>query len=370
MSQKRFQAVACVALSLLAGLFGCSSDGGSKSATSTPGSAATSATNAESPNPGYSVEVGADLAAPAPGTGFQIETPDYDATNANAKNMIVEPNQEIFLCYYITLPNTGEVDVGAFQSYMSPQSSHHFIVYEQTGSSSVSGLLAGTPEPSGTIVSCGFAGGTWVYATSTPGAVVTSRMPEGVGLPFASGTQLVLNMHFINTGTTVLYPKIKLNILFATDVKYKAAVMVSFNTSIDVPAATASGPGMQTVNGTCTAPVGSKFFSMSTHTHKHATAAVVNLVSGGTTQPLVHTGSADTYPAPQQPGTGTDWEHPGVSLWDAPDFLTVQQGDSFSYSCSYVNTASTAVTVGETAASNEMCMAIGYYYPAGTTTCN
>jgi len=76
------------------------------------------------------------------------------------------------------------------------------------------------------------------------------------------------------------------------------------------------------------------------------------------------------YPAPQQPGTGTDWEHPGVSLWDAPDFLTVQQGDSFSYSCSYVNTASTAVTVGETAASNEMCMAIGYYYPAGTTTCN
>jgi hypothetical protein len=26
--------------------------------------------------------------------------------------------------------------------------------------------------------------------------------------------------------------------------------------------------------------------------------------------------------------------------------------------------------VGETAASNEMCMAIGYYYPAGTTSCN
>ena len=152
-------------------------------------------------------------------------------------------------------------------------------------------------------------------------------MPKGVGLPFAAGTQLVLNMHFINTGTSTLYPKVKLNILRAKDIQYKAAVMVSFNRSINVPAATASGPGMQTVSGTCTAPVGSKFFSMSTHTHKHATAAVGELRQRRSRpQEIVHTGEASTYPAPQQPGTGTDWEHPGVSLWDGPDFLTVQAG--------------------------------------------
>ncbi len=351
-------------LSLLVGLFGCSSDGGSKGETSgTP--------STDVIGPGYSVKEGADLAAPASDEGFQIETPDYSAADANAKNMIVQPNQEIFLCYYVTLPNDSEVDVGAFQSYMSEGSSHHFIVYQQgTGGGGLSSFLQLPAQPSGTIQSCGFAGGTWVYATSTPGAVVTSSMPKGVGLPFAAGTQLILNMHFINTGTSTLYPKVKLNILRAKDIQYKAAVMVSFNRSIDVPAATASGPGTQTVSGTCSAPVGSKFFSMSTHTHKHATAAVVNFVSGGSTQEIVHTGADSAYPAPQQAGTGTDWEHPGVSLWNAPDYLTVKQGDSFSYSCTYANTASTAVTVGETAASNEMCMAIGYYYPAGTASCN
>jgi Copper type II ascorbate-dependent monooxygenase, C-terminal domain len=364
MSHLRFGVVVCAALALASGLFGCSSDG-SKSATPT---SPTSTSGVASP--GYSVKEGSDLVAPAADAGFRIETPDYDANDANAKNMIVQPNQEIFLCYYVTLPNTAEVDVGEFQSYMSPQSSHHFIVYEQGGNSGISSFLAARPEPSGTIQSCGFAGGTWIYATSTPGAIVSSTMPEGVGLPFPAATQLVLNMHFINSGTTVLYPKVELNILLAKNIQYKAGVMVSFNTKIDVPAATATGPGMQTVSGTCSAPVGSKFFSMSTHTHKHATAAVVSFVSGTSTEEIVHTGSDADYPAPQQPGTGTDWEHPGVSLWDGPDFLTVKQGDSFTYSCSYVNTASTAVTVGETAASNEMCMAIGYYYPAGTTSCD
>jgi hypothetical protein len=191
-----------------------------------------------------------------------------------------------------------------------------------------------------------------------------------VGLPFATGTQIILNMHFINPSGAPLYPKVQLNILFAKDVKEKAAVMVSFNRQINIPGATSSGPGTQTVSGTCNPPAGAKFFTMSTHTHKHATAAAVQLVSGGVSREIVHTGATTDYPADQQKGTGTDWEHPGVGEWNAPDYLTVKQGDTFTYSCSYTNTATTAVTVGETAASNEMCMAIGYYFPAGTAYCN
>ena len=44
--------------------------------------------------------------------------------------------------------------------------------------------------------------------------------------------------------------------------------------------------------------------------------------------------------------------------------------DSFSYSCSYVNNDNFVVNVGDTAATNEMCMAIGYYFPAGSAYCN
>jgi hypothetical protein len=343
------------------------SPGGGGSGSSSSGSGPTSSSGASGSSGGSgsggSGDGATDLAAPASSAGIQIATPDYNANDPNAKNLIVMPSQEIFLCYYVTLPST-QIEVGGFQSWMSSGSSHHFIVYQSTGQ------FAGAAQPSGTISACGGGAGQWVYATSTPGTVVSMNMPQGVGYPFPASTQIVLNMHFINPGSTPLYPKVKLNILFASNVQYQAASMVSFNIKINVPAATSTGPGTQTVSGTCTAPAGSKFFIMSTHTHKHATAAVVNYVHGGQTTEIVHTGTAPTYPVDQMAGTGTDWEHPGVGQWTAPNFLTVSSGDTFTYSCSYSNTASTPVTVGETAASNEMCMAVGYYFPAGSASCN
>jgi len=182
----------------------------------------------------------------------------------------------------------------------------------------------------------------------------------------------MLNMHFINPGTDTAYPKVKMNFFYAQNLQYQAAPMVSFNVGINVPPAAADGtPGTQTVSGKCTVPAGSQFFTMSTHTHKHATAAVIQYVQAdGTAQEIVHTGPASSYPSVQAPNTGTDWEHPGVAEWNAPNFLTVQQGDSFTYSCTYENTGNTNVTVGETAATNEMCMAVGYFFPAGISRCN
>jgi hypothetical protein len=251
---------------------------------------------------------------------------------------------------------------------MTEGSSHHFIVYQ--GGAGSAGLFGSTQQPSGTINACATGAGQWIYATSTPGEVVGMNMPPNVGYPIPSGTQIILNMHFINTGTVDVFPAVKLNLLYATNVKYKAAAMVSFNASINVPPETNGVPGTQTVSGTCSAPVGSNFFVMSTHTHKHATAAVVDYIHNGQSTEIVHTGTTSTYPADQEPGSGTDWEHPGVGEWNAPNFLTTVAGDTFKYSCTYSNTGTTAVTVGETAASNEMCMSIGYYYPAGTSSCN
>jgi hypothetical protein len=285
-----------------------------------------------------------DLAPPPPDVGIQFETPDGA--------YMVAPGQDKLPNNCVTVPT--DIQVGGYQSWMSPGSSHHFIVYKGGVAS------AGTP--------CAF-GFNWIYASSTPGVVITENMPSNVGMAMVANTQLILNMHFINTGSTKLSAKIKFNLLFAKNVQHQAGTMVSFNTSINVPPASAAGPGTQTVGGTCTAPVGAQFFTMSTHTHKHATAAWVEYVHNGQATEVVHTGATNTYPAVQEPGSGTDWEHPGVGLWTTPNFLTVQAGDSFNYHCTYENTGTAAVTVGETAASNEMCMAIGYYFPAGQASC-
>jgi hypothetical protein len=286
---------------------------------------------------GTSCTPGTDLAAPAAADGFQFVLQSGQIT--------IQPNSEAYYCYYKTIPGSAAIQVGAFQSWMSTGSSHHFITYEATS--------AGTPD--GTVQPCQGVAGKWVYATSVPGQVIELKMPDGVGLSMNAGTQLVLNMHFVNSGSAAVSPTLKLNVLFAKNVQYQAGTMISFNAGINVPPAGPNGPGTQTVRGTCTAPAGSKFFAITSHTHKHATTTDVNYVSGGQTQNVVHT---------------TDWESPDVGLFYAPSFLETKAGDSFTYSCAYSNTTSQAVLVGETAASNEMCMAIGYYFPAGSASCN
>ena len=287
---------------------------------------------------GTSCTPGSDLAPPASADGFQFVL--------NSGQVTIQPNQEAYYCLYKTIPGNASIQVGAFQSWMSTGASHHFITYEASSASNADGTLT-TPCPG--------VAGKWVYATSVSGQIIELKMPDNVGLSMNAGTQLVLNMHFVNPNSTPISPVVKLNVLYAKNVQYQAATMVSFNASIDVPPATAAGPGTQTVQGTCTAPVGSKFFAITSHTHKHATVTKVNYVSGGQVTNVVDT---------------TDWESPDVGLFYAPDFLTVKSGDSFTYSCSYSNTTSQAVLVGETAATNEMCMAIGYYFPAGTASCD
>jgi hypothetical protein len=330
---------------------GSSSSGGAAADASTP---ATITSNGDviPTAPGITVgPMGAtDMAAPDPSVGMQIATPPMAFS--------VAPNQEIFPNYCVAIPK--DIEIGGFQSFMSPGSSHHFILYK--GST----VAAGT-QPS---TSCMLGANAWIYASSTPGQVVTQNNPPNVGLDIAANTLLILNMHFINPGTTTAYPQVKLNLIYAKDVKYQAGTLVSFNVGINVPAASSSGPGTQTVQGTCTAPVGANFYQMSTHTHKHATAAWVDYVHNGASTEIVHTGQASSYPPDQEMGSGVDWEHPGVGLWVSPNFLTVQQGDSFTYHCSYSNSSSQAVTVGETATYNEMCMAVGYYFPAGAVSCN
>jgi len=268
---------------------------------------------------------GDDVAPPAPADGFQIVSPS---------SITVNPGDEQFWCYYKNVPGSGEVDIGGFKSWMTKGASHHFITFHTA-----------TGGADGSLVSCAFGSGDWVYATSKSGQIIGMDMPPNVGLPFQAGSKLVMNMHLINTSTAVVKPVVKLNVYFAKNMQYRAGSVFSLaaNAQIAVPP-----NGTQTVRGSCTAGAGAKFFLWTTHSHKFTTADDINYISGGKTTNIVHT---------------TDWEDPGTHVWGPPDFLTTKAGDSFSYSCTYKNTLSQTLTFGETAAHNEMCLAIGYYFP-------
>jgi hypothetical protein len=321
------------------------STGGSSTGSSVPIGDAGSVAPTHGCGQGSSCTAASDLAPPASADGFQIAVPP---------NMLsIQPGQEAYFCYYKTIPGSAAINVGAFQSWMTKGFSHHFILF--TGNNGADGTVSGGSISGGGGVGVGCVPqGTWVYATSTSGEVIELKMPDGVGLPMPAGDMFIFNIHLINTGSTPANPTVKLNVLYAKNATQSASAMVSFNAGIAVPAG-----GSQDVRGSCSPPAGSKFFAFTTHVHRHggsvSTGAYtdVNFVSGGQTTNLVHS---------------TDWENPDVALWTAPNFLTTKAGDQFTYDCHFVNKDATTVTFGETAATGEMCMSIGYYFPAGAAT--
>lgn len=69
--------------------------------------------------------------------------------------------------------------------------------------------------------------------------------------------------------------------------------------------------------------------------------------------------------------SSNDWEHPGTQLFSAPEFYRFASGE-LTWECTYNNTGDNAgrtVTAGQSAKTDEMCMATGYYFPAGPRGC-
>ena len=57
----------------------------------------------------------------------------------------------------------------------------------------------------------------------------------------------------------------------------------------------------------------------------------------------------------------TDWEHPEIVTWrQSPNY---QFSGNLSYRCEYYNSTDRTVKTGDSAETDEMCMAVGYFYP-------
>ena len=241
------------------------------------------------------------------------------------------PSEEVTKCYHFLMPNTGEVGVKRWASTMTP-GSHHMILYLGTEAS----------QPPGTIDDCGNVGGfnsVWTYAAQNP--VAESRMPEGVGMTVAAMQPGVIQMHYLNASDGPLDAHVELTAdLYAAGASFqKAQPYITFNTNISIPPMSNGSAG-----GTCAIPAGAQFFAMSTHAHKQATHTEVK------------DGTAMVFES-------DNWDDPGSASWQTAPFYTFGSGN-LTYRCDYYNPTNRTITVGESAATDEMCMAVGYYFPA------
>jgi copper type II ascorbate-dependent monooxygenase-like protein len=265
--------------------------------------------------------------------GFQIRTPDIQ----------LAPGQEATYCYYFHTPNTAETVVRSWQSSMTP-GSHHMILYF----TSTAEMPDGTLDPSG---NCGGANlnnlAVWTYAAQSPEARADMPADDGagkpVGMPIPAGQAAAMQLHYLNAtdGPLTVHAMLNANGYAPGTAYTQAAAYVTYNTKIDIP----PGPGSTSnASGTCAVPAGAKFFTMSTHSHKQS---VGTQVMDGTAMVQM----------------STDWEHPTTTSWAAAPFFSFTSG-SLAYRCNYLNETTSEIKAGPSAQTNEMCMAIGYFFPA------
>jgi hypothetical protein len=261
-------------------------------------------------------------------SGFFLKTPD----------ITVKPGEERTYCWYTTMKLDRDLGVKHWASHMS-EGSHHMIVY----------FTDQAEKPDGTIdEACGGLGGgvnipVWTYSAQNVDAEM--KIPDGVGMMVPKNQALYIQMHYLNTTDADLKVHVELTAqAYEAGVEYiPAAAYVTYNTQINLK----DGDENKTFGGTCPVPAGAKFFTLSTHAHKQAT----------------HTQVEDAVaPAAKMVFQSDNWEHPGTTDWLNNNYTF--ESNKLKYSCTYTNHSGHDITEGQSAQTDEMCMAVGYFYPA------
>ena len=290
-----------------------------------------------------------------PARGFQIRSADIQ----------IEPGQEITYCYYFRTPNTEPMAIHKWVSSMTP-GSHHMIMFTTSNDLMPPGTVSAS--------NCGFGGGTslqnrpvWTYAAQTAESTVDLPADDGAGKPLAQvvqpNTPGFFQMHYLNATDQTITVHVTLNAeALAADAAYtQTAAYITYNAGLSIKPTATNGGAPSVANGgiataTCNTPANTKFWMMSTHSHKRSIKTEVRNGMPAST--------AVTF-------TSEDWEHPVPQTWMTAPFYTFSDAsgpNKLTYTCTYVNETNGTIVSGDSAQTNEMCMATGYMFPATAPT--
>jgi hypothetical protein len=268
-----------------------------------------------------------DLEPPA--MGFQLVSADIQ----------LAAGEETTKCWYFEAPNNVDLAVTRWESQMTP-GSHHMIVF----------FTNSAQQPHGTITDeCGITGGggaVWSYSAQEPYA--DQQLPAGVGVGVRTAQAGFIQMHYLNASDGPLTAHVTLNVhTYAEGAQYiPAAPLITFHAGISIPPMSTAS-----VSDTCTVPAGAQFYSLGMHAHKQA----------------VHMETRQDSPSGTLVFETDSWSEPGGEEWLAEPFYTFPNNQLY-YRCDYNNPTNRTITTGDSAATDEMCMSVGYMFPASQPT--
>jgi hypothetical protein len=252
--------------------------------------------------------------------------PDLPSTFV-ADSFDIPPGGETFRCQNFQNPYSRDVAILSSEAFMTVGSHHMFLFIEPDSVESP-------------LTECsGLSFGTYLHLAQRSESIIT--YPPGVGriLPGTNGLQIMV--HYLNSSTETIHAQVAVTI-HATEPE-KVAIHASqiFANTLGI-----SLPPMEksTIKHSCGVPKDINLFTAASHMHSHGTYYTARTSDG---QLLYET---------------KDWAEPEPWTFTPPRLL--KAGSTIDVTCQYDNETNETLSFGESAATNEMCIFVGGYYPA------
>ena len=231
--------------------------------------------------------------------------------------------------------------------------SHHFILWNTTYTSIPTKDIHGdTVDTSGVFECPGGPPAAWSVnryvggSQSADAPNILGALPDDVALHIPAGSILMMDLHILNTTPAALPVTVQMNLdtIPASQVTQEAGIYFFYDPFIAIPPYASSHARMS-----CPVTSAVTLTTAQTHMHKWGLGGTANLEdgTGAIVQPLY---------------TSTTWTDPPVTQWSAPP-MTLKAGQQIDYECNYQNDGATTIIQGLSAATNEMCVLVGAYYP-------
>jgi hypothetical protein len=275
------------------------------------------------------------------------ETSVPDAELAQSVTLTVAPfvvaaGDEVYMCQQFSNPFGQDVDIIEVDGQMS-EGSHHFFVFNMDPTTG-----RNTAAPFGPCLGAGLEFHPYIYLSQQPNWDVT--YPEAdMGYPLVSQNGLMMNVHFLNATSEDMMAQATVTIHTAKPGVVTKPVGNLFlnNQAMSVAANTPESNPVWISSSTT--PISTFDYQiLQSWSHMHQYGLDFQAILGGP-------GTAPFY-------NETQWNEPPVTNHNP--YIQVASGTPITWQCQYYNPTTSAMTFGDSALVNVMCIYFGMYYPA------
>lgn len=251
-----------------------------------------------------------------------------DEVRLETTTYTVKPNEEIrYFCYTATLP----ADVETIAEEITPEygkATHHVAIYQTIAK-----------EPDGAFMCPELIKTTWLPIYVGGVASGSLKMPDGAGIKFNKGQQILIQLHLLNAGNADVTDKAAVVFKKAASSNVMPAGLFGLdNRKIKLPPASSDVK----VAMDCTIPHDMDVFAVLGHMHQ--LGKTLNVTRGATNEPMY----SEVWNFNDQP--------------TVPKSFSLKKGDTLHLGCSYDNPGAKEVDYGESSLT-EMCAFVLYHTP-------